>query len=201
MIEIIASIVFLGGVAGAAVIFGRKMPAARKAVETSPEAKLAGLGVSMKNWLASKIKQSPRFKDFNWIDFAQKRLLKIRVVVLKTENKINDYMVKLRHHADEQKKKEEVLLDNYWRDLKTIIKTKKSLPEKKGSKRTAQELQAAGKDPFQVGEMIEAEAHEVAKAEPRIGRVVMPEQIAPKISNKKKKHNHQKRHFKDPFSW
>lgn len=199
MVELIASIVFIGSLAGVGMIAARKMPQAMREAQLSPEAKLLNFRDAAKNWFADRLKNNRYLKDFSWIDFVQKRLLKVRVVVMKAENKINDYTVKLRERAEDQKKKEEALLDNYWRDLKTIVKTKKPA-YKRNARTSAVELEAAPEEEAAAtGEA--AMDLTLAKPEPMIGRVVMPEQAQPRESRNKKKHNSKKKKSKDPFKW
>lgn len=198
MVELIASIVFIGSIAGIGIIAARRMPQAMREAQLSPEAKLLNFRDAAKNWFAVRLKNNRYLKDFSWIDFVQKRLLKVRVLVMKAENKINEYTVKLRERAENQKKKEEALLDNYWHDLRTIVKTKKT-GYKRNSKTSAAESEAAPDEDAVDGDAIAGSAE--AKAEPMIGRVVMPAQVLPREPRGKKKHNSKKKKIKDPFKW
>jgi predicted nucleic acid-binding Zn-ribbon protein len=60
--------------------------------------------------------------------FLQKLLSRIRVMTLKLENKTGNYLTKLREQ--EKQKIEEASGDNYWNDLKKIIKSKDGLRKK-----------------------------------------------------------------------
>ena len=101
------------GVAGTATILARKMPVARRTAVTSIELNAANFSQAAKGWCAARIKKMPYFRDFNWMDFLQKMLMRGRVLVLKTENKINDYMLRLRQKAETEKQKDGQVLDNY----------------------------------------------------------------------------------------
>jgi hypothetical protein len=212
MVELISAVIFVGSVAGVGTLIARKMPQAMHAVEIRQDLKLAGFVQGLKKWLEAKIKQYPRFKDFSWIDFAQKQLLKSRVLVMKAENKINEYMLKLRSHAEEQKKTKDAQSDNYWHDLRTIVKTKKPFTAQKTAKPSeiepeplsGEEADPAGGTVYRAEEAA-AEIEMFAKRvdEPLNVRVVMPEQVSSEIQNlrSKKKHNSKKKRYKDPFRW
>lgn len=209
MFEIIASILFIGSVTGVVLFIVKKMPATDQLPEKSGDFRLVNALGGAKNWFGSKIQKVPYVKDFSWIDFAQKALLRGKLVALKAENKINDYMVKLRQRAENEKKKEEALLDNYWHDLKTIVKTKKNAG--KGLKRIEAETESGLEDRAvdevslnsvnDLAESTEKQAVLSEKSEPMIGKVVMPEQLFPKHMHNKKKHHSKKKKFRDPFKW
>jgi len=133
MVEIIISAIFIASVAGIAIIVRRTMPRVQQVAESSSQIKQINLAESLKTTLVALIKKNPHLKDFSWMDFMQKILLKGRVLVMKAENKISDYILKLKKRSEEQQKKEATLLDNYWHDLRTIVKTKK-LSQKKDTK-------------------------------------------------------------------
>ena len=204
MVELISSILFIGSTAGAITIVAKKMPAANQLPGIISDSHVGGVLSVINSWLTSKIRKTPYFKDFSWLDFAQKALLKGKLVALKTENKINDYIVKLRKRADEEQKKEEAMLDNYWHDLRTMVKTRKPIIVIKNSK--------SPKVEEEVSEPMEAVAiktesvrlGELKLSEPMIGKVVMPEDVIQKTSNqckKKRSSNSKKKRFRDPFSW
>ena len=83
MIEIIASVVFIGGIAGAGSIIARRMPQAVKTLEADRAVFPVGVFAGIKNWIVDRIKRRSSMKDFSWIDFSQKQLLKEPVEVLK----------------------------------------------------------------------------------------------------------------------
>ncbi|MCU0653141.1 MAG: hypothetical protein MUD10_02680 [Candidatus Pacebacteria bacterium] len=195
MVELIASILFIGSAAGVVAIAAKKMPALNEIPEKS-DLKVLGTFGAFKKWLAFKVKSNPKLKDLSWIDLAQKTLIKGRVIVLKTENKLNEYMVKLRQRAESQQKEKEALLDNYWHDLKTIVKTKKIAVGKnpKGGVETLTVARPTG----------EATVHsEISEfpAEEEGMKTVFPEESSQKHHHKKKKHSGFKKRFRDPFSW
>ncbi len=188
VIEIISLIVLTGSLAGLFAFVAKKMRIAEQVAVKPGDIDLAGLGKTARNWLEAKVKTAPGIRDFSWMNFVQKILLKGRVMTLKAENKINDYMVKLRQRAEEQQKKEEALLDNYWRDLKTIVKTKKPL-YRRDAKTSVVELDPETKTGPAAGT---ATAVTVKTA--------LPEPL-PKSPQHKKKHHAKKKKYRDPFQW
>ena len=169
MVEIIASVAFIGGIAGAGSIIARKMPQAIKALEADRAAFPVGAFAGIKNWIVGGIKRRSSMKDFSWIDFSQKQLLKIRVAVLKIDNKINEIAGKLRQRAEKKRQEEQIAGDNYWQDLKNIVKAGQSASGKK-AKSPAAEFR---------GEDSHNSERPAAGAEgqrgPEIKRVAMPE--------------------------
>lgn len=97
--------------------------------------KKSNLGESLRFWVLSHLKQVPLFhnwlKDFSYATFLQKFLSKVRVMTLKLENKIGFYLEKLRIQAKE--KQEAASNDNYWSDLKNLIKSTDGLKKPRPS--------------------------------------------------------------------
>jgi hypothetical protein len=191
MVELIAGVIFLGSTAGMITIAVRRMPSAEQVSERAGDFKLADMWIGIRNWLETRIKKIPCFKEFSWMEFLQKRLLKIRVLALKTENKINEYMTKLRQRAEEQKKREEALLDDYWKDIKTIVKSRRPV---RGAKRsvesepgTAQESAAAVISGTNVG--------------PETAGQTMSERAPSGAVRQKIRQSKKKKKFRDPFQW
>lgn len=170
MVEIIASIALIGGIAGAGSIIARKMPQAVKTLEAERAAFPAGVFSGLKNWIVGRIKRRSSVKDFSWIDFSQKQLLKIRVAVLKIDNKINEIAGKLRQRAEKKRQKEQIAGDNYWQDLKNVVKAGQSASGKK-AKSPAAEFR--GEDSH--NSECPAAGAEGQKRGPEIKRVAMPE--------------------------
>lgn len=190
MVELIAGVIFLGSAAGIITIAARRMPSAKQASERAGGLKSANLWPEFGTWLAARIKKIPYLKEFSWMDFLQKQLLKVKLVVLKAENKINDYMVKLRQRAEDQQKKDEALLDNYWKDLKTIVKTKKPLYAGKQSR--GETDHGSGAAALAVAGQPEAEAADDNRGAGDASSKVMPQ---------KRKNQKKKKKFRDPFQW
>jgi len=212
MVEAIVAVVFIGSIAGMAAIILRRMPTAKQASERSADFKLANIVSGLKIWIEAKIKATPYFKDFSWIDFLQKHLLKAKLLILKAENKVNDYILRLRRRAEAQSAKEEARLDNYWHDLKTIVKTtKKSVLSKKTAKNKSREAVSEDEPIAEAAMAFENPALDDIRAaakktiaEPMIGRVVMPESVIEKPAahqKKKRPAGGKKRKLRDPFSW
>jgi len=212
MVEAIVAVIFVGSVAGMAMLAVRRMPTAKQASERSADFKLANIISGLKGWIEARIKKMPYFKNFSWIDFLQKYLMKAKLLILKAENKVNDYILRLRKRAEAKSSQEEARLDNYWHDLKTIVKTtQKSVLARKYSKNKIEEAVKEEKmktdHPIIIEKSIIAENDAAVKKssmEPMIGRVVMPEDVIekPAVHQKKKRPaSSKKRKLRDPFSW
>ncbi|MFA6375809.1 MAG: hypothetical protein WCX69_00200 [Candidatus Paceibacterota bacterium] len=212
MVEAIVAVIFVGSIAGMVMIGMRRMPTAKQASERSADFKLANIIPGLKVWVEARIKKTPYFKDFSWIDFLQKHLLKAKLLILKAENKVNEYIVRLRQRAEAQSAQKEARLDNYWHDLKTIVKTtQKSVLSKKNTNNKIQE--AVKGEKIKADHSITLEKPTIVEndidvkksaSEPMIGRVVMPEDVLEKpVAHQKKKRsaNSKKRKLRDPFSW
>ena len=206
MIEVILLSIFIVSVAGAGAILARRMPVAQRMAALPGAAEVVNLGQAAKKLCVAGIKKVPCFRDFNWLDFVQKMLMKGRVFVLRAENKINDYMIKLRQKAEAERIKEGEALDNYWHDLKTMVKTKnliRNAETKSGQeKRIAVDIKEMEPDNLDVRSAIAQAQSQIEAVQPAITRVVIPENSEKSESqHHKKKRNSKKRKFKDPFQW
>jgi hypothetical protein len=116
--ETMATIILFGSLLGMGVILYRKIPQLSDLPETQAEFNLK------KNLLKLKenIKIFPPFKDFSAEIFLQKLLSKIRVLALKTENKIGNWLQRLREKTKNKKLDD----DNYWEELKKSTKNETS---------------------------------------------------------------------------
>lgn len=207
MIEIILLCVFIISAAGAGTILARRMPAAQRMAAIPGAAEVVNFGQAAKNLCVAGIKKVPCFRDFSWLDFVQKMLMKGRVVVLKAENKINDYMTKLRQKAEAEREKEGVVLDNYWHDLKTIVKSKNPIrPAETKTEEAASEpeikKQLSGEEGMDVRAAIAQAQAQMESVQPAVKHVALPDdpQRTP-LQNHKKRRGAKKRKFKDPFQW
>ena len=132
MLDLILTIILIGSLAGIGVIMAKKLPVLSNLPAVSSEPQASTTPSAVKLWLANRAKNMPLlgnwFKDFSYQMFLQKLLSKIRVMTLKLENKTGNYLAKLREQ--EKQKIEEAASDNYWNDLKKIIKSKDGLRKK-----------------------------------------------------------------------
>jgi len=112
--DLIAIIILVGSLVGMAVIIFRKIPVLVK-LPVLPQKKEEKLLLKLKG----KIKILNPFKNFSFEIFLQKILSKIRILSLKSENKIGSWLQRLRERS--QRKKEEGN-DNYWEKLKKSTK-------------------------------------------------------------------------------
>lgn len=198
MVEIIAFIAFFIGGAIAVTIIVRKMPQA-----------IAGVGIdrgSRLGWRANviqiveKIKHHPRVRNFSWMEFLQKQLLKARVAILKIDNKINDLTAKLRKRREKKNQENQVAAENYWRDLKGIVKSKKFSPRvKTKSAAMAETVIIEGVDA--------STSRESLKEALAVKKTALPEILeqrhvkASKKQGAKRKKTRIKAENKNPFSW
>ena len=106
--EIISIIVLSGSLLAMLTIIFRKIPILVELPEIAEKPLLGNFWQKLKE----KIKNLPPFKSFSSEVFIQKLLSKIRILTLRIENKIANYLQKLREKG---KKKN---LDSYWQKLK-----------------------------------------------------------------------------------
>lgn len=113
MIEIAAILIFFSSILGMVVIIFRKIPALVSLLDAFP----------VKDTLFLKFKKRIReispFKNFSYELFLQKFLKKIRILNLKADNKIFNWIQKLR---EEHQKKKSLKLDDYWQKIRKEIK-------------------------------------------------------------------------------
>lgn len=120
MIGLIAATILIGSALGMFVILFRKIPILVGLPKTAERPLLNDLWQKSKE----KIKNLPPLKSFSSDVFIQKILSKTRILTLRIENKIANYLQKLREKA--QKKHN----DSYWQELKKPTNGKdKNSPE------------------------------------------------------------------------
>ena len=128
MIEIIFFIVLVSSLAGLTIIVYQKSPLIPETTDS-----LSGQ-LKWKNCF-NQVKESLPFKNFSLESFLQKILSRIRVLLLKIENKISSLLQKLRQKAKAKKSinqtdQESSFLvktwqdDNYWQKVKKFKKKK-----------------------------------------------------------------------------
>lgn len=108
MIGLIAATILIGSALGIFVILFRKIPILIEAPKTIEKPLLTDWWQRLKE----NIKNLPPLKSLSSEIFIQKVLSKTRILTLRIENKIANYLQKLREKA--QKKHN----DNYWQELK-----------------------------------------------------------------------------------
>jgi len=117
MFELIATIILFFSLIGMVVIVFRKIPVLAELSEIP-----GGFDFKIKILqIKKKIKNSEYFKLPSFEILLQKVLSKIRILTLKTENKVSVWLQKLREKS--KKKKEN---DKYWQKLKKSINQDKS---------------------------------------------------------------------------
>ena len=132
MIELIASIISVTSLAGIVILVTKKMPRLAELTDNTAAKKADAVGQPVMGWLGERLKRVPGMKDFSYELLLQKVLSRVRVLTLKLENRTGSYLQKLREQAVQ--KKQEELNDDYWKNLKDIIKTKSILKRRSGPK-------------------------------------------------------------------
>lgn len=113
--ELAAAIILFGSLLGMGAIISRKIPVLIELPEVPARV----------NWkdtlskLKEKIKILNPFKSFSYEIFLQKLLSRVRILSLKSENKIGGWLQKLREKSQKKKNLEN---DNYWQELKKSTK-------------------------------------------------------------------------------
>ena len=124
MAELIAIIILFGSLLGMGVILYRRIPQ----ISELPEIPVRFCLKENFFKLGEKIKNISFFKSFSAEILLQKILSKIRILILRTDNKTFSWLQKLR----EKMKKKKLDEDNYWQKLKNSINQKgrkeKNLP-------------------------------------------------------------------------
>jgi len=104
MLEIILFIIFIVSLIGLIIIIRSKIPFL---VELSLE--------QASSSIFDKLKNKTKKDSFSRSIFLQKFLSKIRILILKSDNKTNEWIKRLRQKSQENKTK---FSDNYWDKLK-----------------------------------------------------------------------------------
>jgi len=109
MLELTAAIILIIGLIGMAVVIFRKIPVL---VELPPQEieKPGALGK-----LKDKIRNNGTLESFSGEILLQKLLSKVRVLTLKTDEKTDSWLTKLRQRSLEKRKK---FSADYWKKLK-----------------------------------------------------------------------------------
>ncbi len=119
MLELVAIIILFSSLMGMSVIVIKKMPAL-SSLSLPEQAESLPFLRKLKN----KMLDVSWLKNFSSEKFLQKTLSKLKILVLKTESKIEKYLQQLRKKSREQK---ENASDSYWQKLK---ETKNNSEEK-----------------------------------------------------------------------
>ncbi len=118
--EIISLALLVLSLAGLGVLVSRKIPE----LAVMPEPQGIFLKEETKIKIKEKAKEVLKNRSNSFEKFLQKFLSKTRILSLKAENKLSDWLRRLRERSMERTKE----IDNYWKEIKTSIKKK----DKKG---------------------------------------------------------------------
>lgn len=111
MIVLIATIVLIFGLSGMLIMLLRKIPV----LAGLPKSEKASLIESFQRGFLGMIRNIPGIKTFSFETFLQKILSRIRILVLRIENKIAVWLQKLRENNQRKKPDGD---DNYWQEVK-----------------------------------------------------------------------------------
>ena len=127
MAELIATIIFFGSLSGMAVILFRKIPVLVE-LPSVPEKEQEGLFLTTKR----KIQGLDFSEIFDFKNFLQKLLMRIRILTLKVENRTSKTLERLRqkeriknNFISNSDNENNYKKDNYWQEL-TKIKNQKA---------------------------------------------------------------------------
>jgi len=117
--ELITQIILILSFFGMVVLVFRKIPALIESPDVSSKKELRSKFLIK---IKDRIKSSRYFKLDFFEFFLQKILSKIRILSLKIENKMADWLKRLRERSQKKKIKSE---DNFWEELKKSTNKKK----------------------------------------------------------------------------
>ena len=135
MAELIATIIFFGSLSGMAVILFRKIPVLVE-LPSVPEKEQEGSFLRTKR----KIKELDFSEIFDFKNFLQKLLMRIRILTLKIENRTSKTLEKLRqkeriknNFISNNDNENNYKKDNYWQEIKEFSgkKNRKNRKNKK----------------------------------------------------------------------
>jgi len=114
MAEIIATVTLLIGFLGLTLILFRKIPVLAHLPDSS-----AGNSLALR--IKGLIRCCPGVQNFSYELFLQKTLLRIRILILKTENKITGLLERTRQKSNQKNNSNSNSgNDGYWEELRKI---------------------------------------------------------------------------------
>jgi len=111
--EVLALIIFVGSGMGMLILIFPKIPLLRALPER-------GEKFPPFEQIKRKVRRNTFFSSFSLEKTLQKFLLRIKILSLKFENKISDWLSQLR-----ERKKEQEEIDDYWEKIRKATKQKK----------------------------------------------------------------------------
>jgi methyl-accepting chemotaxis protein len=115
--DIIALIVLIVSFFCLSFLIFRKIPA----VKAMPEPEAIFFKKELKKKIKDKTKEVIKERSNSFESLLHKLLSKIRILSLKTDKKMSDWITKLRERSLERTKG----FDNYWKEIKASVKKKK----------------------------------------------------------------------------
>lgn len=115
--ELIASVTAVLSFLGLTFLILRKVPE----LKTMPEPQFGFLRKDLKKKLREKTKEVLKENSNTLEGVLHKVLSKIRILSLKVDKKVSDWIIKLRNRSLERTKD----FDNYWKEIRASVKKKK----------------------------------------------------------------------------
>jgi hypothetical protein len=116
--EIIALIILIVSFLSLSFLIFKKMPA----LKAMPEPEAIFFKKELKKKIRAKTKEVMEKRSNSLEAILHKLLSKIRILSLKTDKKMSDWIIKLRERSIERTKD----FDNYWKEIKASVKKKKN---------------------------------------------------------------------------
>ena len=118
--ELIAIVIFIVSCLGLFFIILKKIPRLLELPEMLSVARVED--EKFFSEIGKNIKNFPVFKDFSFNVFLQKTLSRMRILVLKIDNKTFNWLQRLREKSQKKKFGEN---ENYWKDIRDSDKDKR----------------------------------------------------------------------------
>jgi len=115
--DIIYLIILIVSFSGLSFLIFKKIPVLRE----MPEPEAIFLKKDLKKKIREKTKEVIKERSNSLEAILHKLLSKIRILSLKTDKKMSDWIIKLRERSVERTKD----FDNYWKEIKASVKKKK----------------------------------------------------------------------------
>lgn len=114
--DLIALIVLVLSFSGLAILVSRKVPE----LKAMPEPEVVFLKKELRKKIKDKTKEVLKERSNSLESFLHKLLSKVRILSLKVDKKVSDWIVRLRRRSVERGKG----IDTYWKEIKASVKKK-----------------------------------------------------------------------------
>lgn len=114
--DLIALIVLVLSFSGLAILVSRKVPE----LKAMPEPEVVFLKKELRKKIKDKTKEVLKERSNSLESFLHKLLSKVRILSLKVDKKVSDWIVRLRRRSVDRTKG----IDTYWKEIKASVKKK-----------------------------------------------------------------------------